>query len=57
MAKQKLIPEPPDTDKTAPKARFVELATRVFRLPKSEIDKREQQWQDARKRQTIAPTD
>ena len=52
MAKQKLIPEPPDTDKTGPKGRFTEIATKVFSVPKEEIDKREAEWQQQRKSAT-----
>lgn len=44
MAKEKLIPEPPDADKTGPKGRFVEIATKVFSTSKAEIDKREDRW-------------
>jgi hypothetical protein len=48
MAKEKLIPEPPDTDKTGPKGRFAEIASKVFSVPKDEIDKREDRWQKQR---------
>ena len=48
VAKEKLIPEPPGTDKTGPKGRFVEIATKVFSVPKREIDKREEEWQRER---------
>jgi hypothetical protein len=44
VAKEKLIPEPPETDSTGPRARFREMGASVFSVPKSEIDKREQQW-------------
>jgi hypothetical protein len=48
VAKEKLIPEPPDTDKTGPKGRFTEIASKVFSVPKEEIDKREEQWRITR---------
>lgn len=48
MAKQKLIPEPPDTETTGPRSRFREMGTAVFSVPKSEIDKREKEWQKQR---------
>jgi len=45
MAKQRLFPEPPNQDDDKkPRERFDELATKVFTVPKSEIDKREKQW-------------
>lgn len=50
VAKEKLIPEPPDADKTGPKGRFVEIASKVFSVPKTEIDKREQDWAKDRER-------
>jgi hypothetical protein len=50
MAKEKIVPEPPDADKTGPKGRFVEIASKVFSVPKTEIDKREQQWIEERER-------
>jgi hypothetical protein len=51
VAKEKLIPKPPDTDKTGPRSRFAELATKVFTVPKSEIDEREKQWQKRKDRE------
>jgi hypothetical protein len=45
-AKEKLIPKPPDTGKTGPKGKFSEFASKIFSVPKSEIDKREQQWKE-----------
>jgi hypothetical protein len=48
MAKGKLIPEPPDTDKTGPKGRFAEIASKVFSVPKDEIDEREKRWHKTR---------
>ena len=50
MAKEKLIPKPPDTDSTGPRAKFREMAAKVFTVPKSEIDKREKEWQKDRAR-------
>jgi hypothetical protein len=50
MAKQRLISEPPETSKTSPKARFSEIATKVFSVPKSEIDKREEKWRNDKSR-------
>jgi hypothetical protein len=48
VAKEKLFSEPPDADKTGPKGRFVEVATKVFGLSKAEIDQREKQWRRRR---------
>lgn len=48
VAKQKLIPEPPDTDKTGPKGRFAEIASKVFSATKTEIDRRESEWKHER---------
>lgn len=50
MAREKLIPEPPDSGSTGPRAKFRELGAKVFSVPKSEIDKREKQWDHNRKR-------
>jgi hypothetical protein len=44
MAKEKLIPKPPETDRTGPRQRFSELGMKIFSVPKSEIDKREKEW-------------
>ena len=52
VAKEKLIPEPPESDKRTPENRFSELATKVFSTPKPEIDKREKQWQRERRKVT-----
>jgi hypothetical protein len=46
VAKEKLIPQPPDTDKTGPKGRFSELGAKVFGTSKAEIDRREKEWRD-----------
>ena len=48
MAKEKLIPEPPETDSTGPRAKFREMGAKVFSVPKAEIDKREDNWQKER---------
>jgi len=52
MAKQRLFPEPPkpDDDKRGEHERFSDLATKIFTVPKSEIDAREKRWQKQRKR-------
>jgi len=56
VAKEKLIPEPPDTDSTGPRAKFREMGERVFSVPKSEIDKREQKWQTQKAKKPISST-
>jgi hypothetical protein len=46
MAKQRLFPEPekePDTN-AGTRQNFETLATKIFTVPKSEIDKREKEW-------------
>jgi hypothetical protein len=48
VAKDKLIPEPPETAKTGPKGRFVEVASKVFAVTKDEIEKREVEWRSQR---------
>ena len=52
MAKEKLFPAPqaPADDKREPRERFSDLAAKIFTVPKSEIDKRENEWQRRRKR-------
>lgn len=53
MAKQRLFPEPPkppDDDTRTAKARFSNLAGKVFSVPKAEIDEREKEWQRKRAR-------
>lgn len=50
VAKEKLIPKPPDTNKTGLRARFDDLGIKIFSVPKTEIDKREKQWQSERKK-------
>jgi hypothetical protein len=44
MAKEKLIPKPPESGKTGPRQRFSELGAKIFSVSKSEIDEREEQW-------------
>jgi hypothetical protein len=44
MAKEKLIPKFQDDDKRQPHEKFNDLASKIFTVPKSEIDKREKQW-------------
>jgi hypothetical protein len=44
VAKEKLIPKPPNDDKRDPQQRFNDLAAKIFTVPKSEIDEREKQW-------------
>ena len=50
MAKQRLFPEPekePD-DRAGTRQNFESLATKIFTVPKSEIDKRENKWRHDR---------
>jgi len=52
MAKDRLFPEPqkhPDDARAGTRQNFEHIATKVFTTPKSEIDKRETQWQRERK--------
>ena len=44
MANQRLFPEPESNEKREPKKRFHETASKVFSVPKSEIDEREKEW-------------
>lgn len=46
MAKQRIFPEPldPPDDTRKPHERFSDLASLVVRVPKAQIDEREQQW-------------
>jgi hypothetical protein len=60
MAKQKLFPErpePPPDDTREPRERFADLATAVFTVPKSEIDKREKRWRSERHTTETAETE
>jgi hypothetical protein len=52
VAKEKLIPKPPDTDSSGPRAKFREMAAKVFSVPKREVDEREKEW---RKRKDATP--
>jgi hypothetical protein len=45
MAKQRLFPKALEDDKREPHDKFTALASKVVTVPKSEIDKREKQWQ------------
>jgi hypothetical protein len=44
MTKPKLIPKVQDNNTRDPHDRFDDLASKIFAVPKSEIDKREKQW-------------
>ncbi len=44
MAKDKLIPRQAEDDGLEPHERFSDLATKIFTVPKAEIDVREKQW-------------
>jgi len=48
MANQRLFPEG-EKDKREPKQRFDDTASKVFSVPKSEIDEREKQWQQTKR--------
>ena len=51
MGREKLFPPQEKTDgqdDRTPHERFSDLATRVLRVPKSEIDKRERKWERKR---------
>ena len=50
MAKEKLIPKPPESDRDDGRERFEQLGAKIFSVPKSEIDKREKEWQRERKK-------
>jgi hypothetical protein len=51
MAKQKLFPKTStNDDKQEPHDKFSDLASKVVSVPKAEIDKREEQWQNTRKK-------
>jgi len=49
MAKQRLFPEPPKDARRDPVQRFNDLGTKVFSVPKAEIDAREKQWRKKKK--------
>ena len=45
MTKPKLFPDRPDkNDEPDPHKRFEDFASKVVAVPKSEVDKREQEW-------------
>lgn len=46
--REKLFPEPPSEpdDDRKPYEKFSDLATKVLRVPKQEIDRREEEWRD-----------
>lgn len=46
MAKDKLFPKAPADDERAPHDKFSDFAAKIVTVPKSELDKREKQWQD-----------
>lgn len=50
MAKQRLFPEPEKESDTnvGTRQNFKNLATKIFTVPKAEIDKREQQWRKSK---------
>lgn len=49
VAKEKLIPDRPESDRRDPHKRFSDFAAKIVTVPKSEIDKREKQWKRKRK--------
>jgi hypothetical protein len=49
MAKDRLFPRAQADDKREPHQRFNELATKVFSVPKSKIDEREERWRQRKK--------
>lgn len=50
MAKEKLIPQSPDSDRRDPHKRFSDFAAKIVTVPKSEIDAREKKWQSIKRR-------
>ena len=52
MSKQRLFPERPEPrdDGRNPKERFSDLASKLFTVPKSEIDEREREWKHKRRK-------
>jgi len=50
VAKEKLIPKPPESDSGNGRERFEQLGAKIFSVPKSEIDRREKEWQRERKK-------
>ena len=49
MAKERLFPKAPADDQREPHDKFLDFASKIVTVPKSEIDKREKQWQRKRK--------
>lgn len=51
VAREKLIPptQDADDDTRKPHERFEDLAARLMRVPKAEVDKREREWLQGRK--------
>jgi hypothetical protein len=50
MAKEKLFPKAPADDEREPHQKFSDFAIRIVTVPKSEIDKREKEWQRTRRK-------
>jgi hypothetical protein len=50
MAKEKLFPTAQADDRREPHEKFSDFAAKIVTVPKSEIDKREKQWQRKRTR-------
>jgi hypothetical protein len=50
MAREKLVPKPPTTDERDPQKRFQDTASKVFSVPKADIDKREKEWKNRHNR-------
>ncbi len=48
MANKRLIPKRQDDEQREPHDKFNDLASKIFTVPKSELDKREQQWRSAK---------
>ena len=44
VAKEKLFPEKPESDRRDPHKRFSDFAAKIVTVPKSEIDAREKTW-------------
>ena len=58
MAKQRLFPEPEKSSnsKTGTRQDFEHVATKIFSVPKSDIDERDKQWKvtNAKRRATVS---
>lgn len=49
MPRERLFPKPPDeSGPRTPYERFSDLASKVLRVPKEEIDKREKEWKQGK---------